>query len=99
MTAGEFEWDEAKDRANIAKHGVGFATASRIFEGPVLTWTDDRADYGEVRERSIGAVDGVVVLAVIHTDRAGKTRIISARRASRSERRHYDQAIQKGIES
>ncbi|MEJ7934699.1 BrnT family toxin [Sphingobium sp. AN558] len=89
----EFEWDEAKNAANIAKHGVGFATASRIFDGPVVTWADDRTDYGEVREHSIGAVEGILFLAVIHTSRDGKQRIISARRASRAERKRYEQAI------
>ena len=89
----EFEWDEAKDAANIAKHGIGFATARRIFEGPVLTWADSRSDYGEAREHSIGAIDGILFLAVIHTDRQGVNRIISARRASRAERKRYEDAI------
>lgn len=89
----EFDWDEAKNAANIAKHGVGFATASRIFEGPVLSWTDEREDYGELREHSIGAVDGVLFLAVIHTERDGKCRIISARRANKRERERYEEAI------
>ena len=90
-----FEWDEDKNRINIGKHGVSFETAMRIFEGPVLSWTDDRKEYGEVRRRSIGQVDGVVVLAVIHTERSGKTRIISARPADRTERNRYEEAIQK----
>lgn len=89
----DFEWDEAKDAANIAKHGVGFALASRIFEGPVVTWTDDRQDYGERRERSIGLIDDILFLTVIHTDRNGTRRIISARRASRSERTQYEAAL------
>ena len=67
-----FEWDEDKNRINIGKHGVSFETAMRIFEGPVLSWTDDRKEYGEVRRRSIGQVDGVVVLAVIHTNAQAK---------------------------
>ena len=46
----EFEWDDAKDLGNIEKHGVSFDLARCIFEGPVLTRTDDREDYGEVRE-------------------------------------------------
>ena len=37
-----FEWDAAKNQANIRKHGVSFETAQRIFEGPILTWFDDR---------------------------------------------------------
>ena len=43
----EFEWDPAKDQANVSKHGVAFETAKRIFEGAVLSWFDDRKEYGE----------------------------------------------------
>ena len=88
-----FEWDEAKNQSNIRKHGVGFATAVRIFEGPVLTALDDTMDYGEIRERSIGLVDGIVALLVVHTGRDDVRRIISARRANRSERKRYEEAI------
>ena len=91
-----FEWDETKSRANVAKHGVSFETASRIFEGPVLTKADARRDYGEVREISIGAVEATTILAVVHTDRSGRTRIISARPAKRQERRRYEEALRKG---
>jgi uncharacterized protein len=45
----EFEWDEAKNRQNIAKHGIDFADARRIFDKPVLLRPDDRKDYGENR--------------------------------------------------
>lgn len=90
----EFEWDDQKNRQNITKHGVSFATACRIFEGPVISWADDRKDYGEPRHHSIGQIEGVVVLAVIHTPRVGKTRLISARPANRSERKRYEKEIQ-----
>lgn len=93
-----FEWDDDKNAANIEKHGVSFATASRIFEGPVLTVVDDRFDYGELRKNSIGLIDGILFLTVTHTDREGTTRIISARPAKRGERRRYEQAIQQGTE-
>ena len=86
-----FEWDEAKNRANIAKHGVSFDVARRIFDGPVLNWLDGRRAYGEIRHVGIGRVDGVVFLAVVHTARNGNTRIISARPAKRKERERYDQ--------
>jgi uncharacterized DUF497 family protein len=92
-----FEWDAAKSRANVAKHGVSFETASRIFEGPVLTRADARFDYGEVREISVGAVEGTFILAVVHTDRRGVTRIISARAAKRRERKAYAEALQAGV--
>jgi len=84
------EWDEVKNQRNIAKHGVSFELAQRIFDGPVLTWIDDRRDYEEQREISIGMVDDALVLTVAHTDRSGVRRLISARPASRRERSRYE---------
>jgi uncharacterized protein len=92
-----FEWDEAKNRANIAKHGVDFALAKQIFEGPILTGFDGRDYFGELREVSIGLAGGVVLLTVVHTDRAGITRLISARRATKREREAYGEALRKGL--
>lgn len=94
--SGAYSWDPGKAKANIAKHGVSFATAVGIFEGPVLSYEDRRFDYGEVRVISIGAVAGIVVLAVVHTDRAGTRRLISARPATRRERARYETEIQQG---
>ena len=84
----DFEWDEAKNRSNIRKHGVDFAVAKRIFLGAVVTETDGRKDYGEIRYRSIGSAQGGVVV-VAHARRNGRIRLISARPASRRERRKY----------
>ena len=92
-----FEWDEAKNRTNIEKHGVSFEQASRIFEGLTLTVIDDRFDYSEVRKIAIGLIDRIAYLAVVHTDRAGNIRIISARPARKTERKRYDEAIQKAF--
>nr|WP_295890688.1 BrnT family toxin [uncultured Devosia sp.] len=86
-----FEWDDDKDRLNQAKHGIAFAEAQLIFEGPVYSWTDQRFDHGETRSVSIGLVRGVVAVAVVHTDRNGVTRRISARLANRRERTLYDE--------
>ena len=94
-----FEWDPKKNITNIAKHGFGFETAIRIFEGWVLTAIDDRFDYGEIRENSIGMVDGLVFILVTHTDRADRKRIISARPATRRERERYDKALRARAES
>ena len=94
----DFEWDEAKDRQNIEKHGIGFARASRIFEGPTLEAIDDRADYGELRTKSLGLLDGMLLLAVIHTDRNGVRRLISARVANRKERCRYEETLRQGID-
>jgi hypothetical protein len=83
-----FEWDAAKHSANLAKHGIGFLDAVRIFEGPVLEKTDRRQDYGEDRIAAIGIAAGLE-LYVVYTIRNGKRRIISARRANRHEREAY----------
>ena len=84
----KFEWDEAKNLANIRKHGISFATAKRMFEGPVLSRLDRRREYGEERFLSIGEVEKALIV-VAHTRREGRTRLISARTASRRERQAY----------
>jgi uncharacterized protein len=89
-----FEWDEIKNQANIAKHGISFDLACRIFEHFTVDAEDARRDYGEIRVLSIGCVDGIAVLVVVHTDRHGTCRIILARQANTQERARYDQAVQ-----
>ncbi|MDE0434405.1 MAG: BrnT family toxin [Bryobacterales bacterium] len=89
----KFEWDETKNQANIRKHGVSFEIAKRIFEGPVLTWLDNRMDYGEDRYISVGLVERTALIVVAHTDRESRTRLISARPASRRERQAYHERI------
>lgn len=93
----DFEWDDDKNRSNIAKHGVSFADACRIFEGFTIDAPDTRHEYGEERAISVGLLDGVAVLVVVHTDRRGNCRIISARQANKKERNRYDEAIRKGL--
>lgn len=89
-----YEWDENKNKLNIRKHGVDFNVAKRLFERSVLTALDIRNDYGEEREISIGLVDGVLMLTVVHTDREHNVvRIISTRKATRQERRRYEKNI------
>ncbi|MEW5926880.1 MAG: BrnT family toxin [Gemmatimonadota bacterium] len=81
-----FEWDERKCRANLAKHGIDFDDAARVFDGPTLESASNRD--GEERRLAIGAVDEREV-AVVYTVREGRYRIISARRARRNERGAY----------
>ena len=87
----EFEWDETKNQANIRKHGIGFDTAKRIFEGTVATSPDRRRDYGGDRHIGIGRVEPGALIVVAPTERRGRIRLISARPASRKERRRYDE--------
>ncbi len=84
-----FEWDENKNAQNRQKHGISFEEAQEIFNGIILTSIDDRFDYEEIREISIGAIQGVIIVTVAHTDRSGIIRIISAPKATLKERQKY----------
>jgi uncharacterized protein len=85
-----FEWDEAKSEANLRERGFDFDYASLVFGAPTLEVDDERADYGEWRIQVIGRT-GNDILFVVYTWRGENRRIISARRATRSERRAYHQ--------
>jgi hypothetical protein len=95
----DFEWDEEKDRPNRKKHGIGFDEARHIFDGPILTRIDDREDYGELREISLGLLSPDAPLMVVHTARGEKTRLISARRANRRERKIYYDYLERTFEA
>ncbi len=87
-----FEWDSDKDESNQQKHGISFETASRIFYDPFLITVQDN-DNEEQRFKSIGSVNGIHVLMVIHTYRTDDglevIRIISARKISKGEVKKY----------
>ena len=94
----EFGWDEHKNRVNFKKHGIRFEEAILIFQGTHFTRVDPRDYYdehgqAEIREVTTGTLGGTVVLVVCHTNRKGRTRIISARKATRKERKRYDEAF------
>ncbi len=88
----EFEWNEEKRRATLEKHGVDIFVAALIFDGPTLKREDRRHDYGEVRFKSIGMVDDTCYV-VIHTERNGVTRLISAWLGGRRDRRELEAHI------
>jgi uncharacterized DUF497 family protein len=81
-----FEWEEAKSRRNLNERGFGFEYAARIFLSPTLERLDNRREYGEARIQAIGRVIDDI-LFVVYTDRRDARHIISARLASRKERR------------
>ena len=89
------EWDEAKGRSNLEKHGVSFETAQLVFDDPHHLSINDRDVDGEERWQTFGLVGEVVLLLVAHTwsERDGDemVRIIPARRATARERRRYEQ--------
>ncbi|HEX4405444.1 MAG TPA: BrnT family toxin [Polyangia bacterium] len=85
-----FEWDPAKARRNLAKHGVSFEEAATVFADP-LSITRFDPDHSEDEDRFLllGATHASRLVVVAHTDRRGNIRIISARLATRRERRTY----------
>lgn len=91
----ELEWDENKREQNIQLRNVDMVYAALIFEGEHLTKVDSRKDYGEERLISLGMVDGECFV-VVHTERDGVTRLITAWKGGRSERRQYEAGIARG---
>ena len=89
-----FEWDPGKDALNLAKHGVSFEVARRVFDDPRHLSIQDRHVFQEERWQTLGLVGGIVVLLVAHTYREEEhgevIRIISARKATRHERQIYE---------
>ena len=88
----QFSWDETKRKANIAKHGLDFADASRVFESPMVLFEDDRQAYGEQRMIGIGLLESLVVL-IVHVESETHIRIISMRKADSNETNLYYQNI------
>ena len=88
-----FEWDPAKARANVRKHGVTFDEAETVFADDQAILLDD-PDHSAAEERFalLGMSARLRLLVVVHAERAEGTvlRLISARRATRSERIQYD---------
>ena len=88
----DFEWDKTKAEGNPAKHGIEFSEAATAF-GDLLSVTFPDPGHSEEEERfiTIGSSERNRVLIISHTDRGGKTRIISARKATRRERKAYEE--------
>jgi uncharacterized DUF497 family protein len=89
MQDDQFEWSDAKARANLKKHEVSFQEARRVFDDPAARdEVDDRDEYGEDRFTITGIVNGRL-LTVAYAERQGRIRIISARKATRHEQDRY----------
>ena len=90
----QFEWDDHKARTNLAKHGVSFEEASTVFADPLsITIADPAHSQAEDRFIILGRSHRRLLLVVVHTGRGDKLRLISARRASRNERKQYEEGI------
>jgi hypothetical protein len=87
-----YEWDDAKNRSNRAKHGLDFADAELVFAGPCVTFVDSRFDYGEERLVTLGLLAGRPV-AIAHAARGEAMRIISMRKANWREQKIYQERL------
>ncbi|HSE36360.1 MAG TPA: BrnT family toxin [Blastocatellia bacterium] len=86
-----FEWDERKAQANLKKHQVSFEEASTVFGDPLSLTIDDPV-HSEEESRFVTVGKSITgrVLIVVHSDRGDYIRIISARKATRHERKQYE---------
>ncbi|HEY1679622.1 MAG TPA: BrnT family toxin [Candidatus Sulfotelmatobacter sp.] len=93
-----FEWDEEKNRRNLAKHGIRFETAALAFEDPHALTQRDPFSESEQRWITLGTIETVTVLFIVHTsfehEEEEVVRIISARTATPRERKQYEEAQQ-----
>ena len=87
-----FEWDNEKAKSNLAKHGISFEEASTVF-GDTLSLTIYDPGHSAVEDRFviIGLSHKQKLLVVVHTERGDSIRIISARRAAKTERTSYEE--------
>jgi uncharacterized DUF497 family protein len=86
------EWDDRKAAANLRKHGVSFSEAVTVLEHVLgVTYRDVDHSLDESRYLTIGPSSGGRILVVAHTEREEAIRLISARHATRRERRHYEE--------
>lgn len=91
-----FEWDSRKNSDNIKKHGFGFDEIIDVFLDPYLiTLYDEKHSSEEDRFYSVGSLHGLLIIVVYHTERDGRTRIISARQAEKKLQEVYYGFIRK----
>ena len=88
-----FEWDQAKNQSNIRKHGIDFRDAVGLFENPILVRPDERKKYGEKRWIGLGKLENLIAV-VVYTKRGRNFRIISVRKANKTERQVYRERIE-----
>jgi len=85
-----FDWDPAKSESNQAKHGISLASASALWEGPVVTLPSKRP--GELRHLAIGLIEGRH-WTVIYAPRSDHFRLISARRSRQNEKELFKRLV------
>lgn len=85
----EFVCDETKRKEVLDSRGIDILDAALVFENPVLVSVDNRRDYGEIRHRAIGVVDGNYYV-IVFTVRGSVVRLITCWKASKNDKRKYE---------
>ncbi len=90
----QFEWDENKAESNWLKHNITFEEAVTVFADPYLLFTED-SQHSEQEERqwAMGEGENGLMLVIVFTMRGEQIRIISARKATKTERKRYEEGI------
>jgi uncharacterized DUF497 family protein len=89
----KYTWDNAKSRLNIRKHGIDFVDVPSMFQHPMVTFLDQRKDYGEERWIGIGILKTILAVVVFSEPVENTVRIISARKATNYENKIYRDEI------
>jgi uncharacterized DUF497 family protein len=85
-------WDETKRQHNIRRHGLDFTGCEAMLDGPMVSWDDARAAYGEQRINALGFLDGIVV-HITYTERGDDLHVISLRKAEKHEIRFFAERL------
>lgn len=94
----KFEWNPQKAALNLRNHGVSFEAAASVFGDPLAgTIPDPEHSTEELRFITIGVTPAQRLLVVVHTDRADRIRIISARPATRAEKKKHEESQKPGL--
>ena len=88
-----FEWDERKNQQNIIKHGIDFSDVKLMFDQPMLSRIDRRRRDDEIRWTAIGWLRTTLCLVVFSEPAEDRIRLISARKATKTEAKLYGQII------
>jgi uncharacterized DUF497 family protein len=93
----EFEWDSQKAARNLETHGISFEDAACVFGDPLAaTIPDPEHSTEEARFITMGVTPAQRLVVVVHTERADRIRIISARVATRAEKKKYEEGQEPG---
>lgn len=86
----QIEWTHRKNSLNLAKHYLSFDLAQHVFDDPFQLNIQDRHEHGEERWQTIGLINNTLIILVAHTLNDQVIRIISARKATKKERKLYE---------